>query len=442
MRFLLKQYRKVYLFDKWMMLHFSFTGHLFIAFLIASAVFGIDTAHSTTYQLFVLLLVLLILSIVNSVFSRLKVSLTRQLPRYGTVGEPLPYSLTLFNLSRGIYNRLTICEQLEEKLPTYAELKDFYLSTNKPWFKRIITYKQWLAYLRFQRGAVVNEITLSTCLGKSPLKIQQELLPLRRGTLSFAETYLTQPDLLGLFRRLIILNARQSCLILPKRYNIRAIELMGHRKYQAGGVSLATTVGNSSEFMSLREYQYGDPLNNIHWKSFAKHRQLIVKEYRDEYFVRRSLLLDTFSGNAPVLQFEAAVSVAASLVTNEQHQEELLDLLFVSSKSYCFTTGRGVDSPEHLLEVLASVQAENTDNFLLIQQMVLARTNTSSSLVCVLMHWDSKRQLFIQQLLAHDLPIAVFLLHNGLLSAEQCPNKPPQFYLLDYHHLASELAAL
>jgi hypothetical protein len=58
------------------------------------------------------------------------------------------------------------------------------------------------------------------------------------------------------------------------------------------------------------------------------------------------------------------------------------------------------------------------------------------------MHWDEDRQDFIKQLLTHDLPVAVFLLHDGSLSKQQCANKPEHFYLLDYHHLAEQLAAL
>ena len=96
----------------------------------------------------------------------------------------------------------------------------------------------------------------------------------------------------------------------------------------------------------------------------------------------------------------------------------------------------------HLLEILASVQASAEGSFAQLQQAVLARAGLCSNLICVLMHWDETRQDFIKQLLTRDLPVAVFLLHDGSLSREQCENKPEHFYLLDYHHLAEQLAAL
>jgi uncharacterized protein (DUF58 family) len=439
--FVLGQYRKVHRFDNWMRRHFTFTGHFVITFTIAAAVFGVNTRLSTTYQLFMLLLLLLVFSLINSAFNRLNVTLTRKLPRYGMVGEPLCYTVTLTNLTPRTYDRLALCEQLAETLPSRKQLKSFYRLNNKPWFKQVVNYRQWLRYLAFQRGGLIAETPLPT-LAQLPLQIKISFIPTRRGSITFADSYLAKPDLLGLFRRLIALEARQSCLILPKQYPIKPLTLAGKHKFQAGGISLANSVGNASEFMSLRDYQPGDPLKNIHWKSFAKHGKLIVKEYQDEYFVRRALLLDTFVGDAATEQFEAAMSTAASIAVNEQQNEALLDLMFVGLETHCFTMGRGVDQLPHLLEILAAVQSSDKDSFDQLQQAVLAHAGLCSSLVCVLMHWDEIRQNFIKQLLAHGLPVAVFLLHDGSLSRQQCANKPEHFHLLDYHHLAEQLLAL
>ena len=439
--FILRQYRKVYRFDNWMRRHLTFTGHFVVTFAIAAAVFGVNIRQSTTYQLFMLLFVLLVFSWLNSAFNRLKVTLTRKLPRYGMVGEPLHYSVTLTNLTPRTYDRLALCEELVETLPSLAQLKIFYRLNKQAWFKQGISYRRWLRYLAFQRGGLIAETALPN-LGQKPVLIKISFTPTRRGSITFADSYLAKPDLLGLFRRLIMLEARQSCLVLPKQYPVKPFDLAGKRKYQAGGVSLANSVGNAREFMSMRDYQRGDPPNSIHWKSFAKHGKLIVKEYQDEYFVRRALLLDTFIGDAAAEQFEAAVSVAASIAVNERQNEALLDLMFVGLQAYCFTTGRGVDHLPHLLEILAAVQASPEGSFAQLQQAVLARAGLCSSLICVLMHWDEARQDFIMQLRTRDLPVAVFLLHDGSLTREQCANKPDHFYLLDYHYLAEQLAAL
>ncbi|MGZ5051604.1 MAG: DUF58 domain-containing protein [Methylobacter sp.] len=439
--FLLRQYRKIYRYDNWIRRHFTFTGHLLIAFAIAAAVFGINTKQSTTYQLFMLLSALLLGSWINSAFNRLKIGLTRQLPRYGTVGEPLRYSVTLTNPTGRTYSHLALCEQLAETLPDSTQLKAFYRLDRQPWFKQAVSYRRWLRYLAYRRGGVIPEVALPE-LGSAPVQVPISFIPTRRGTVAFSTSYLAKPDMLGLFRRLLVLHAPQTCMILPKYYPIKPLTLAGTRKYQAGGVALANSVGNSSEFMSLRDYRHGDPPNSIHWKSYAKHDKLIVKECQDEYFVRRALVLDTCLGDAPPVQFEAAVSVAASIAVGEQVNEALLDLMFAGEQTYCFTAGRGIGQLPHLLEILAAVQPGPGDSFERLRQSVLVRAGLCSNLFCVLMHWDQARQDFIKQLQGHGLATAVFLLHDGSWAEALYSDLPAHFYPLDYRHLAEKLAAL
>ena len=64
--------------------------------------------------------------------------------------------------------------------------------------------------------------------------------------------------------------APQKVLILPRRYHLPELSFGGTTQYQPGGVSLGSSVGESEEFMSVREYRRGDPLRHIHWKSTGK----------------------------------------------------------------------------------------------------------------------------------------------------------------------------
>jgi hypothetical protein len=127
---------------------------------------------------------------------------------------------------------------------------------------------------------------------------------------------------------------------------------------------------------------------------------------------------------------------------SERQNEALLDLMFVGQQTYCFTTGRGVDHLQSLQEILASVQASSDDTFLQLQEAVLNRLGQCCSFACVLMCWDETRQQLIKKLSAHDLPVAVFLVHDGSLTMEQCANKPEFFYLLNYQQLGLDLAAI
>ena len=185
-------------------------------------------------------------------------------------------------------------------------------------------------------------------------------MPLRRGVLRFTGVTLARPDPLGLFRALTTVPLPQSVLILPRRYPLPAIALPGVAKYQEGGVALAANVGQSDEYVALRDYRHGDPLRHIHWRSWARVGRPVVKEFEDEFFVRHALVLDTFTDHPHSEVFEEAVSVAASFACTLPTQESLLDLLFVGPQSYCFTAGRGVAHVDQMLEILASVRAVPT----------------------------------------------------------------------------------
>src|SRR6185503_17667402 len=138
---------------------------------------------------------------------------------------------------------------------------------------------------------------------------------------------------LGWYRGFLRLSLPQTVLILPKRYVLSDIDLPGTRQYQQGGVTLAAAIGESEEFISLRDYRPGDPLRHIHWRSWARTGQPIVREYQDEFIPRHALILDTFASVPQEEAFEEAVSIAASFACTVETQESLLDLLFVGPKA-------------------------------------------------------------------------------------------------------------
>src|SRR5207248_1920060 len=111
--------------------------------------------------------------------------------------------------------------------------------------------------------------------------IPVEFTPTRRGRVHFTGVALASPDIFGLVRNLRRISLPQSFVILPKRYRLPRIDLPGSREYQPAGVALASAVGQSDEFIALRDYRPGDPLRHIHWSSVAKTDRLIVREHED-----------------------------------------------------------------------------------------------------------------------------------------------------------------
>jgi len=205
---------------------------------------------------------------------------------------------------------------------------------------------------------------------------------------------------------------------LPKRYPLPLVGLPGAMKYQQGGVALASNVGQSDEFVALREYRRGDPIRHIHWRSWAKTGKPIVKEFEDEFFVRHALILDTFTDRPHSDVFEEAVSVAASFACTVLTQESLLDLMFVGTQAYCFTAGRGLAHADQMLEILASVQPCQEHPFAALEHLVVNHANAVSGCICVLLAWDEERRKLVEKVKALGLPMLVFVVF------EKCPTQP------------------
>jgi uncharacterized protein (DUF58 family) len=273
-----------------------------------------------------------------------------------------------------------------------------------------------------------------------------ELTPQRRGVLRFAGVSVARTDPFGIFRAFIKVAAPQSLVVLPKRYFVPPMVLPGTTKYQQGGVALASAVGESEEFMALREYRRGDPLRHIHWKSWARAGRPVVMEFQDEFFVRHALILDTFTTPAHAEVFEEAVSVAASFACSIRTQESLLDLMFVGPQAFCFTAGRGLAHTDQMLEILAAVRICREQPFSVLSDLVLEHLGTLSGGICVFVKWDEARQELVRKLDSLGLPLLVMVVTEPGRKDQMTPgpmrHHPENFYVIETDKTAETLARL
>lgn len=421
-------------------------GWLVLAGLLFSAGLGLDTNQTLSYQTFAFLFFCVVAAVIASLFSRPEVSFERMLPKFGTAGEPLRYPILVKNPRIRSQRALSISEDLPDPRPSFSE----FISTPEPgeekrnWYDRSQGWYRWEYLVSKNCRATANEVLLPTIQGKGIAEVHMELLPSKRGFLRLNGLVLFSPDPIGIFRNIQKIALPETLLVLPKRYAIPRIELPGITKYQQGGVSTASSIGDSEEFVALRDYRSGDPLRHIHWKTFAKLGKPVVKEFQDEFFVRHALVLDTFGVPLHSELFEEAVSVAASFSYTIHTQDTLLDLMFVGPQAYCFTTGRGVGQTEQMLEILAAVQPCQEKEFSSLKQIVLEHLDAVSGVICILLSWDNERQNFIEQLKVMGVPVLVFVVTESETSLTPGPmaDKPEFFRPLPLGKVGEELAKL
>ena len=442
-KILYRSYRTVAGLRHWGYRRFTRAGMTVLAGLVVGVVLGPDSDNNVAYQGFAFLLLLLVLACGSSFFFRARFSAHRVLPRFGTVGSPLTYTVALRNLTGRTQTGLVVLENLADPRPSFQD-----------WLAVQLAYEKRARSFRFSQNRRANPFRLAHCKispippapSKKEIRVQCQLTPLRRGVLRLESLGVARADPLGLFRAFTEVSLPQSVLILPKRYPLPPIALPGSMKYQQGGVALASNVGQSDEFIALRDYRQGDPLRHIHWRSWARAGKPVVKEFEDEFFVRHALVLDTFTGHAHSEAFEEATSIAASFACTIQTQESLLDLLFVGADSYCFTAGRGIAHGEQLLEILASVRPSRDRTFQTLERLVLSHISKVSGCIFVLLGWDEPRRAFVKKVQAMGIPSLVLVVTESdpskLASIAATAERPERFAVLECGKIEQGLAQL
>jgi len=386
---------------------FTPAGMLVLGALVACGAVGADMDQTVAFLGFAFLSSMLLVAMLWSPFFRGRFLVRRMLPRFGSVGQPLAYHLVVRNSSNRPRQQLEIIDELVDPRPNKAEFARARRQLIREGFKKLRLIPT-VPPQTIVSG--LKPVPLTALRAGGEATVRAEVLPLRRGALRFAVVNIARPDPLGLFRGFVRVPLEQSVLILPRRYPLPNFTLPGSRTYQRGGVALASAIGESDEFVSLRDYRPGDPLRHVHWKSWARHGRPIVKEFQDEYFVRHALILDTFAGEDRKVAFEEAVSVAASFACTVGTQETLLDLLFVGPQAVCVTTGRGVGQAEQALEALAAVELNAARPFTALEELVMRYAGAVCGCVCVFLTWDTARRELVRKLEARGLPVVVLLI--------------------------------
>jgi uncharacterized protein (DUF58 family) len=366
------------------------------------------------------------------------------------MGRPLPYRIRLQNRTARAQAALVLTETAGEACPTFEQ----FLHIPEPgeerrnWWDRHCGYYRWRWLWWRNAGFQARELALPPLPPGETMEVSHVLTPHRRGLLQLSGLTVGWPDPFGLCRGANHVACAQSVLVLPKRYELPPLKLPGTRQHQPGGVALASTVGESEEFATLRDYRPGDPLRHIHWRSLAKTGKPIIKEFQDEFFVRHALVLDTFGVKENLEVFEEAVAVAASFACTIPDQESLLDLLFAGPAAYHFTAGRSLAAAGPLLEVLASIAPAANEDFTALERLVLQHAPVVTSCICVFLAWDEPRQRLVRRLHSLGVPVLVFVVTAGRdepgarLEAGPLRGSPGCFHELAVGRIAEGLARL
>ncbi len=142
--------------------------------------------------------------------------------------------------------------------------------------------------------------------------------------------------------------------VVPRVANVVRLPFTIAARHQPGGVALASKSGEAMDLLGVRPYRPGDPVRDLHARSWARTGIPVVREYQQEYFTRVGVVLDTDVEDTDRL--EAAIELAAGVVAHLSRGEALVDVLVVGDNVHELTLGRSLGTLDQALELLATVE--------------------------------------------------------------------------------------
>ncbi|HET9268157.1 MAG TPA: DUF58 domain-containing protein, partial [Vicinamibacterales bacterium] len=109
------------------------------------------------------------------------------------------------------------------------------------------------------------------------------VVPLRRGTVTFAPAEVRVPSRWRLCELLEPLGAKETRRVYPDFAQVaRYAWLAGDRRLQEIGIKSYQQRGQGTDFKQLSEYRIGDPVRHIDWRATLRLNRPIVRQFQDE----------------------------------------------------------------------------------------------------------------------------------------------------------------
>jgi len=231
---------------------------------------------------------------------------------------------------------------------------------------------------------------------------------------------------LGLMNTFRTFRQESALQVFPGFTPLTRMEVPTGRRYQPGGVTVASLSGDSFEYQGNREWREGDNIRDIDWRATARlgGTPLILREWREEYFLRVAVVLDThIPANLPRDEkedrrddFERAVSLCTAVSDYMAKQDYIVDLFAAGPNLYHLTAGRSLAYLEQILDILSCVEESKEDPFATIEPQIGQNLEQLTTVVCVFLNWDKTRQNFVEMLKAGGVGVKVILVKDTPLA--------------------------
>lgn len=213
-------------------------------------------------------------------------------------------------------------------------------------------------------------------------------------------------------------------VVVPRVARVERVTTPLGQRHQPGGVARMLQMGESMDLRGVRAYRPGDPVRDLHARSWARAGVPVVREYQQEYFRRVAVIVDTDGRDVGHDDFEAAVSLAAGLVSALSRDDALVDLLVLGQRAHDLTPSRG--SLDATLDLLACVEPGDDFDAEAVTALLAPFAPRLSSALFVTCRWDDARGSLLDRVTALGVGARAFLVRDGGVPDGRVTATPPR----------------
>lgn len=235
-------------------------NRFFLLFGVAVILFSLGFPFPVFYQVglaFFIVSLALVFADVMLLFNRkVKLEVTRRLPKVFSLGDPNPVHVELHNRSS---RRLLLA--LIDELPVEFQVRDFEQRARlEPGEKQSIHY---------------------------------DLTPNKRGEYAFGNIHVYLYTSIGLIQKRVTIPCAAAIPVYPSIIQMKKYALKAFDKVTVlQGIKKIRRIGHSYEFEQIKEYVRGDDYRSINWKATSRKGGLMVNQYEDERAQQVYCLID------------------------------------------------------------------------------------------------------------------------------------------------------
>jgi uncharacterized protein (DUF58 family) len=181
----------------------------------------------------------------------------------------------------------------------------------------------------------------------------------RRGRYRVGPLAVSVTDPFGLARRSEPSAGEVDLVVRPRVHEIVAPVAVGSRISAEHEATSARAVVSDlgDEFVTLRDYQVGDDLRRVHWRSTARTGELMIRQDEARWRSRAAVVLDVTSGAHDAESFEVAVEAAASVTARLVRLRRRVEVVTSAGE----VLGTGGDPRRDVIDTLATVGPDERD---------------------------------------------------------------------------------